>query len=168
MTKGSRSSARRLVERRADAAGRTTASVPTAFPDSRRDRAPAAEASSCAGQRRRQPHGGDDLDMRAAAAEVEAQRLADFGLRRIRIGVDQRAGGHDHAVEAIAALRGVAGDEGLLHGIKPVARGQALERRHGAGPRRRRASARRRGQAVRRSARCRRRIRRGRSHISAR
>ncbi len=50
---------------------------------SRRDRAPAAGAPSCAGQRRRQSHGGDDLDMRAASAEIEAQRLADLGLRRI-------------------------------------------------------------------------------------
>ena len=62
--------------------------------------------SHARGQRRGKPHGGDDLDMRAAAAEIEAQRLADLGLGRFRIAVEQGAGGHDHAVQAIAALRG--------------------------------------------------------------
>ena len=81
-------------------------------------------------ERRREPHRRDDLDMRPAPAQVEPQRLADLRLRRLRIDVDQGAGGHDHAVEAIAALRRRASDEGLLHRIKPAVRGEPFESRH--------------------------------------
>src|SRR6202012_5523508 len=53
---------------------------------------------------------------------------------------------HDHAVETIAALRGLLGDEGILDGIGVVARAEPFERydlaadaafnRNDAGPRR--------------------------------
>ena len=81
------------------------------------------------GERCGEPHGRDDLDMRAAAAKIEAQGFANVGFGRIRVGVEEGARGHDHAVETIAALRRCAGDERLLDRIELVAVGQALERR---------------------------------------
>ena len=102
-----------------------------ASPDNLRGGVPAAEARSCAGEGRCEPHGGDNLDVGAAAAEVEAQRLADVRVGRIRVCVDKSPRGHDHSVEAIAALGRGAGDESLLHGVEPSVDGQALERRDG-------------------------------------
>ena len=127
--KGSRSSGAASSSGSPDAAGRTTASVPKAR-DSRRVANPAAEAASCLSERRREPHRRDDLDMRPAPAQVEPQRLADLRVGRLRIDVDQGAGGHNHAIEAIAALRRRASDEGLLHRIKPAVRGEPFESRH--------------------------------------
>src|SRR5687768_11347191 len=43
-----------------------------------------------------------DAVVGSAAAEVCRQRLADLGLRRLRRFVEQRLGGHDHAVGAEA------------------------------------------------------------------
>src|SRR5665647_1413116 len=70
----------------------------------------------------------DDFDMRAAPAQIVAQRLEHLGLSRMRAAQQQRLGAHDHAVEAIAALRGLFPDEGVLHWIWMIARAEALER----------------------------------------
>ena len=42
--------------------------------------------------------------------------------------IQQRLGGHDHAVEAVAALRGLFPDEGVLHRIGMIARAKTFER----------------------------------------
>jgi hypothetical protein len=96
-----------------------------------------------------------------------AECLADVRVCRFRIDVDQGAGGHDHPIEAIAALSRAAGDEGRLHRVKPPVRAKPFEGHHrsagyiaqGQDPR---------APAVRRSGRCMSRIRRGRSRFSAR
>src|SRR5678816_1165883 len=69
-----------------------------------------------------------DAVMRPAAAEVRGKRLAHVHLARFRVAVEQRLGAHDHAVDAIAALHGLLGDEGALQGMRPVQRAEALER----------------------------------------
>src|SRR5262245_46712964 len=66
--------------------------------------------------------------MRAAAAEIVAQRLQYLRLGGMRVDRKQRLGAHDHAVEAVAALRGLFLDEGLLHRIRPLARAETFQR----------------------------------------
>src|ERR1700756_1748991 len=73
-------------------------------------------------------HRAEDFDMRAAAAEIVAQRLQRLLLGGPWIDREQRLGSHDHAVEAVAALRGLLIDESLLHRIGLVACTEALER----------------------------------------
>ncbi len=81
-------------------------------------------------------HRVDDLDVRAAAAQVVRQRRADLGVGRARPGVEQRDRRDDHAVQAVAALRRLRVDERLLDAMQRAAatlvRGQAFERGHGA------------------------------------
>src|SRR3954465_5693369 len=50
--------------------------------------------------------------MGAAAAQVAGERLADLGFARRLVRREKRRGRHDHAVDAIAALRGLLVDEG--------------------------------------------------------
>src|SRR5258705_7192487 len=64
---------------------------------------------------RRALDGAQDADMGAAAAFQARQRVADLGVGRPRILVEQRDRGHDPAVEAVAALRHLFLDEGRLH-----------------------------------------------------
>src|SRR3954469_2090380 len=66
--------------------------------------------------------GARNFDMSAAAAKIVAQRLEHLGFRRMRRSLEQRFRRDDHAVEAVAALRGLLLDESLLHGIGMVAR----------------------------------------------
>jgi len=67
--------------------------------------------------------------MGAAAAEVVAERLGDGGLARVRITPQQGGDGHDHPVEAVAALGALLGDEGRLDRMGVLGRAQAFERR---------------------------------------
>src|ERR1700739_3474517 len=69
------------------------------------------------GTGRRPHHRAHDFDMRAASAKIVTQRLKSFALGRIRVAQQQRFGRHDHTVEAVAALRGLLPDEGILHWI---------------------------------------------------
>ena len=65
------------------------------------------------------PHdGGDNPVVGTAAAEMTGQRLADIGVGRTRFLIQQFLGLHDHAVDAIAALRGLLVDEGLLQRMR--------------------------------------------------
>src|SRR6267378_4322996 len=59
------------------------------------------------------------------------QGLLDLALARAGIAVEQRLGGHDHAVAAIAALAGLLLDEGALQRVELVDRAQSLERGDG-------------------------------------
>ena len=65
--------------------------------------------------------------MRTASAQVVAQRFQHFGLRGVRRPHQQRLDGHYHAVEAVAALRGLFPDEGDLYRIGMIARAKSLE-----------------------------------------
>ena len=62
--------------------------------------------------------GGDDPIVGSAAAEMTGQRLAHVGIGRLRLLIQQFLGLHDHAVDAIAALRGLLVDEGLLQRMR--------------------------------------------------
>src|SRR5262245_66034855 len=57
---------------------------------------------------------GDDTLMRATAAEVSGQRTPSVALAGVAVFGQEGRRGHDHAVEAVAALRGLLVDEGLL------------------------------------------------------
>src|SRR5258706_16465733 len=54
-----------------------------------------------------------DLDMCAASAEIMSERFEHLVLGRVRAAEQQRLGADDHAVEAIAALRGLFIDKGV-------------------------------------------------------
>ena len=66
--------------------------------------------------------------MRAAAAFEAGEPVADLPLRRVRRFRQQRGRGHDPAVEAIAALRHLLGDEGRLHLVRLLGGADAVER----------------------------------------
>ena len=65
-------------------------------------------------------------DVRAAAAEMDRERLADLVVGRIGILVEQRRGADDHPRDAVAALRGFLVDERLLDRMELVGRRRAL------------------------------------------
>jgi hypothetical protein len=73
-------------------------------------------------------HGLHNLHVRAAAAQVVQQRLADLRVRGLRAAAQQGHGGHHHAIGAVAALGGLGVDEGLLHGVRCFAASQAFQR----------------------------------------
>ena len=56
---------------------------------------------------RRLKYRSDDPPVGAAAAKIAIERGADIGLRRFRSTIEECLRGHDHAVDAIAALRGL-------------------------------------------------------------
>src|SRR5216110_522739 len=76
-------------------------------------------------------HGANDAVVRGAAAQVLVQGLLDLALARAGIAVEQRLGGHDHAVAAVAALAGLLLDESALQRVELLDRAQSLERGDG-------------------------------------
>src|SRR5436190_15604561 len=64
----------------------------------------------------------------AAAADVGDRRV-DVGVGRLRLLLEERRDRHDHSRLAIAALRHVVRDPGLLHLVQRVALREALDRR---------------------------------------
>ena len=72
-------------------------------------------------------HRTDDAHMGAAAAQIAVQRLLDVVARRMRIPVEQRLRGHDHATDAVAALGGLLVDESLLQLARMLLRAEPLE-----------------------------------------
>src|SRR5262245_38123175 len=67
--------------------------------------------------------------MRPAATEVARHPLLHLFERRSGVSRQQRFGGHDHAVGAIAALSGLLRNEGCLHRVRSVGRSETFERR---------------------------------------
>jgi len=65
--------------------------------------------------------------MRAAAAEVAGQCFFDLAVGGLGSFVEQRLGGHDHAVDAVTALHGLLVDEGLLDLVHFLSRAQTFE-----------------------------------------
>src|SRR5690554_6821686 len=57
-----------------------------------------------------------DFHMCAATAQVELEFVADLLFGWMRLTIEQSLQRHDHAVDAIAALRGLLVDESLLYG----------------------------------------------------
>ena len=66
--------------------------------------------------------------MRAAAAQVVLQCVADLQVAGLWVGRQQRHRGHQHAVQAIAALGGLGGDKGALHRVQHAIFGQTVQR----------------------------------------
>src|SRR5579863_4379555 len=64
----------------------------------------------------------------AAAADV-GDRTVNLGVGRLRLLLQQRRDGHDHAALAIAALLHVVVDPGLLHLVQSAVAGEPLDRR---------------------------------------
>ena len=56
--------------------------------------------------------------MGAAAANVAVQRSFDIGDAGMRVLIEQGFGAHDHAVHAVAALRGLLFDESSLDRVR--------------------------------------------------
>src|SRR5262249_59111913 len=54
--------------------------------------------------------------------------FVDIGVSRLRLLLEQRRHRHDHAALAIAALRHVVIDPGLLHAMQRAVLGEALDR----------------------------------------
>src|SRR3954471_2083725 len=77
---------------------------------------------------RRAQHRAHDPVVRSAATEIVHQGLAHVGLARTRIAVEQRLGAHDHAVDAVTALRRLFLDEGALEGVRLFDRAEPLQR----------------------------------------
>src|SRR5207237_1522715 len=73
--------------------------------------------------------GGPDAEVRTAPAQVPAHRFVDVGVRRVRVLVEERHGLHDLASLAVATLRHVVVDPGLLHRVQRAALGQTVDGR---------------------------------------
>ena len=67
---------------------------------------------------RRPLHRAQDPIVRAAAAEMTVERLADLGIGRIGVLRQQRRRRHDHPARAVAALERLLGDERGLHRMR--------------------------------------------------
>ena len=63
--------------------------------------------------------------MRSAPALEAGERILDLGLAWLLPGIEQCSRSHDPAVEAIAALRHLLLDEGLLDGVRPLRSAEA-------------------------------------------
>src|SRR6185369_7619706 len=110
---------------------KATTRAPVPSRNSRRVVSSVAISGLLSHQRRGALDGGDDALVRAAAAEVVLQRLPDLALRRAGLPRrEERRGLHDHAVDAVAALRRLLLDERLLHQRGLLRRPQPLQRDH--------------------------------------
>ena len=76
---------------------------------------------------RRALNGADHPQVRAAAANITVQRLLDVRDGRMRIFVQQGFRAHDHAVHAVAALRGLLLNERGLQRVRMGDAAQAFE-----------------------------------------
>lgn len=65
--------------------------------------------------------------MGAAATEIPRQLVANLRFRGLGDSIEQGLGGHDHAVQAIATLRGLLVDEGLLHRVRMLTAADAFQ-----------------------------------------
>src|SRR5262245_22348141 len=72
--------------------------------------------------------GAQDRNVRAAAAFEAGERIAQLGVGRLWILLQDRGGGHDPAVDAVAALRHLLFDVGRLQRMRFLGRAQALDR----------------------------------------
>src|SRR5262245_5017085 len=69
---------------------------------------------------RRRLHLVHDVLVAGAAAEVALEAVADLVVGRIRVRLENRARGHDHAGRAVAALEAVLLPESFLHRVELV------------------------------------------------
>src|SRR5215468_4637231 len=121
------------VAARAALPAKATAKVRPAAPTMtwRRDRAEERICRVMSGLPGSALDGAHDPLVRAAAADVGAHMIDDLRARRMRLTLQQVGRAHDLSGLAIAALRHVLGEPGLLQPVRRVFR-QALDRGHGA------------------------------------
>src|SRR5260221_1597757 len=81
--------------------------------------------------------GAQDGEMRAAAAFEAGEPGTDLGIARMRIVGEERGRRHDPAIDAVAALRHLLVDPGLLELMRLLRRAEPGERRDLAAGRRR-------------------------------
>src|SRR5260370_9893899 len=74
--------------------------------------------------------GSADIGISGTAAEVAAHPVADLLVARSVSFLKQSHRRHDLTGRAIAALEGIMGKEGLLHGVQFHILGQSLNGRH--------------------------------------
>ena len=72
-------------------------------------------------------HRCDDLDMRAAATQIGRQGLTYLHVGGMRVATQQSHRHHQHAIQTIAALRGLGINESLLHRMGLLRIAQTLQ-----------------------------------------
>src|SRR6186997_2003990 len=82
----------------------------------------------CASLNRRTLDGAHDAGMGAAAAKILGKRIFDVGFGRLLVLGEESCRLHDHSIDAVAALRGLLVDKGLLHPVRLVRRAKAFQR----------------------------------------
>src|SRR5882672_1559196 len=70
----------------------------------------------------------DDPVMGPAAAQIAGKSEPDLGLARLLVAVEQRLGQHDHAGDAVAALRRLLLNESGLQRVRSLDGAEAFER----------------------------------------
>src|SRR5713101_8323558 len=75
----------------------------------------------------RAPHCPDDAQMGTATAQIIGQYLFDLGFVRVLVPGEEGRRLHDHAVDAVTALRSLLVDKGFLDWMRLVGRSQAFE-----------------------------------------
>ena len=73
-------------------------------------------------------HSGDDFKVCAAAAQIGRQGLSYLLLRGMRVAAQQCHGHHQHAIQTIAALRGLGLNESLLYWMRTLRIAQTFQR----------------------------------------
>src|SRR5439155_12827709 len=115
------------------APGTTRSSTYLASPDRiaassrRRRRVPSTVVTASPLRAGRGEDGLDDVVVAGAAAQVPLEALADVGLGRVGVLLQERHRRHHHAGGAVAALEAVVLVEGLLHRVEVPVGGQALD-----------------------------------------
>src|SRR4029078_3389575 len=82
----------------------------------------------CASLSRRALDGAHDARMGSAAAKVVGKRILDGCFGRLLVLGEESRRLHDHSVDAVAALRGLLVDKGLLHPVRFFRRAKAFQR----------------------------------------
>src|SRR5260370_16178064 len=77
-------------------------------------------------------HRANHAQVAAAAAEISVEGLLDLIVAGMWIFIEEHFRGHDHAVHAVTALRGLLFDEGRLERVRMLERAQAFEGRYAA------------------------------------
>ena len=65
--------------------------------------------------------------MGTATAQIAGKRLLDLRIAGALVRGEKGDCLHDHAIDAVAALRGLLRDEGLLDGMQLLGRAQAFQ-----------------------------------------
>src|SRR5262245_29908040 len=71
--------------------------------------------------------GAQDRHVGAATALEAGKRVTQLGVARLRVLPEIRGGGHDPAIDAVAALRHLLGDVGRLQRVRLLGRAQPLD-----------------------------------------